>query len=83
MFLEISHRNEPRFLRRLGPYESLDPALHADDWCQSNDLTRSKANGAIPPGCADYRCEISRTKAPSPVIWAAIDFLNEQKGIMP
>jgi hypothetical protein len=83
MFVEITQRDETRLLRRLGPAESLDPALHTDAWCQSNDLTRSKANGAIPSGCADYRCEIRRTKAPSPVIWAALDFLNEQEGIMP
>lgn len=83
MFVEITHQGETHLLRRLGPYESLDPAWHADIWCQKSDVIRSKAKGAIPAGGADFRCEIRRTKAPSPVIWDALDFFVAQDGGIP
>ena len=83
MFVEIADRFETRLLRRLAPHETLDPAPYADAWCQSEGFVRSKANGYIPSGCATYRCEIRRTKAPSPVIWTALDFFVCGEGTTP
>jgi len=83
MFVEIIDRDETRLLRRLGPYEHFDPAWHADACCQNGDVTRSNEIGAIPPGCADFRCEVRRTKAPSPVAWNALNFFVAQDGGMP
>ena len=83
MFVEITHRGETMLLRRLAPMESLDPAHHADTWCAAHDLRRAKPNGHIPCGCAEYRCEVRETKAPSIVVWDALDFFLDTEEAMP
>jgi len=83
MFVEITQRGKTRLLRRLAPHETHDPTPYADAWCQRVGLVRSKESGHIPSGCATHRCEIRRTKAPSPVIWAALDFFVCGEGATP
>ena len=79
MFVEITHQGETMLLRRLSPTETLDPAHHADRWCAVREVRRAAPNGHIPPGCAKYCCKVRSTKAPSVVIWDALDFFLESE----
>ncbi len=83
MFVEITHRGETMLLRRLSPSETLDPRHHADRWCAEREARRAEPNGHIPSGCAEYRCEMRSTKAPSVVIWDALDFFLESEEVTP
>ena len=82
MLVEITENRtgETLLLRRLAPYESIDPKALARAWLNrtyAGAVRMAPRTGHIPAGCADYRCEVRATKAESAVIWAAWDFYLE------